>query len=122
MARTLAERRSAPDGSAKPRDPRGRSPMKTLVIAEAGSCHDRNLQKAFALIDAAADAGADVCKFQWWSNPEKLADRRRVPDGYRQIYRRYAFPAFWLGMMKSRCVDRGIEFMCTAYLPEDVAI
>lgn len=95
---------------------------RTLVIAEAGSTHDRNLQKAFALIDAAADAGANVVKFQWWSDPNRLADRRRVPDYYRHIYQRYAFPAFWLGMMKSRCVDRGIEFMATVYLPEDVAV
>lgn len=38
--------------------------MKTLIIAEAGINHNRDMNKAVALIDAAKDAGADVVKFQ----------------------------------------------------------
>ena len=37
---------------------------KVLVIAEAGVNHDGDLTKALQLIDAAADSGADVVKFQ----------------------------------------------------------
>jgi len=37
---------------------------RVLVIAEAGVNHDGDLGKAMALVDAAADVGADIVKFQ----------------------------------------------------------
>jgi len=38
--------------------------MKTLIIAEAGVNHNGDMELARKLIDAAADAGADMVKFQ----------------------------------------------------------
>ena len=38
--------------------------MKTLVIAEAGVNHNGDIEIAKKLIDIAADAGADLVKFQ----------------------------------------------------------
>ncbi len=38
--------------------------MRTLIIAEAGVNHNGEIEMAKALIDIAADAGADVVKFQ----------------------------------------------------------
>ena len=40
---------------------------RCLVIAEAGVNHNGDLALAKALIDAAADAGADLVKFQTFS-------------------------------------------------------
>src|SRR6202000_1990607 len=40
------------------------SKQHTLVIAEAGVNHSGGLETAIALVDAAADAGADIVKFQ----------------------------------------------------------
>ncbi len=37
---------------------------RVLIIAEAGVNHDGNIEQAFRLIDVAADAGADLVKFQ----------------------------------------------------------
>lgn len=42
----------------------GTSSQKVIIIAEAGVNHNGNLDNAFKLIEAAADAGADYVKFQ----------------------------------------------------------
>ncbi len=96
--------------------------MRTLVIAEMASAHDGSLQKALELIDVAARAGADVVKAEFWSDPDRLADRRRVPHAFREHYRRYQVPAEWLAILKAECDEQHVEFMCTAYLPEDIAV
>jgi sialic acid synthase SpsE len=95
---------------------------RTLVIAECGSCHDGSLKQAERLIEAAATAGVDIAKFQWWSDADRLADRRQVPDTYREIYRRYQVPQSWLPALRRRCDSFGLEFMATSYLPEDVPV
>lgn len=46
-----------------------------FIIAEAGINHDGKLDQAFALIDAAAEAGADAVKFQMFQ-----ADRMYQKD------------------------------------------
>ena len=38
--------------------------MKTLIIAEAGVNHNGDIELAKKLIDIAAEAGADLVKFQ----------------------------------------------------------
>lgn len=95
--------------------------MKTHVIAEAGSCHDGRLDRALALVYAAHAAGADAVKFQWWSSPDRLADRRRVPVEYRQIYRDYQMPLSWVVALSEAAARLGLEFLCTTYLPGDAA-
>lgn len=96
--------------------------MSTFLIAEAASCHDMNWRKARALIDLAAASGWDACKFQFWSDADRLADRRKVPDYYRRIYHEYQMPVGWLERLKSACDGAGLEFMCTTYLPEDIEV
>lgn len=95
---------------------------RTLVIAEVGSTHDREYPKAHSLVSIARHCGADIVKFQFWSSAHRLADRRRVPVEYRDIYTRYAIPESWLFALKFRADADGIEFMCSTYLPEDVAV
>lgn len=94
--------------------------MSTFVIAEAGSCHDGDYGKAEQLVQAAAHAGADACKFQYWSSARRLADRRNALD-YFEVYSKYQLPEHWLENLKIECEVWGIEFMTTCYLPEDIA-
>lgn len=93
-----------------------------FVIAEAASTHDGSLDRAIELIGIAARAGADACKFQFWSDADLLADRRKVEPEYRDIYRRYQVPVGWLPILRDECAEAGIEFMCTTFLPQDIAV
>lgn len=93
--------------------------MRTLVIGEAGSCHSGDLTEALELIRIAAEAGADVCKFQWVSSAQSLSARRRAPE-YLRAYQLIEFPFWWHERLKSECERQGLEYMCTAYLKEDL--
>ena len=57
--------------------------MKTLIIAEAGVNHNGDLDLARQLIDAAAEAGADIVKFQTFS-ADRLASRTAPLAEYQQ--------------------------------------
>ena len=94
--------------------------MSVFIIAEAGSCHEGSLDRARALAQAAAYAGADACKFQFWSSASRLAERRHMADA--SVYERYRMPIEWLPILKETCDDLGVDFMATAYLPEDIVV
>ena len=94
---------------------------RTFVIAEAGSCHDNEWGKAVELILTAKRVGADACKFQFWSNATRLAERRHA-SAYLGVYHKYQLPVEWLPLLKAQCDHAGIEFMTTCYLPEDIPV
>lgn len=94
---------------------------RTLVIAECGSSHDGSLDKACELVAAARAVGADVAKFQYFSSADRMAERRRTSKQLRDIYQRYQVPKTWLPALWDECRRQGVEFMCSTYLPEDVA-
>ena len=87
--------------------------MSVFLIAEAGSCHDSNLNQAFALVETAKQCGADAVKFQTF-NAKTLAERRNAPD-YLPIYQQYEMPLEWLPCLYKKCEDVGIELMTTIY-------
>ncbi|SNZ20124.1 N-acetylneuraminate synthase [Cohaesibacter gelatinilyticus] len=57
--------------------------MHTLIIAEAGVNHNGDMNMARQLIEAAADAGADMVKFQTFK-----ADRLVTPDAQKADYQK----------------------------------
>lgn len=93
--------------------------MAVFVVAEVGSTHDGDLDKAYRLIRLAADIGANACKFQFWSSSERLAYRRNAL-AYRAIYHRYMMPSQWLPLLGAECDARGVEFMSTVYAESDI--
>ena len=104
---------------------------KVLVIAEAGVNHDGDLKKAMQLIDAAADSGADVVKFQTFkaqhlvtTDAELAQYQRRVsarhicePDGNSQLrlLEKLQLTREDHTKLKEHCGRRGVEFFSTAF-------
>jgi N,N'-diacetyllegionaminate synthase len=97
----------------------------TYVIGEAGACGDADLTKMLAQIDACAKAGVNAVKFQWTSDATAMGNRRgrATADGYDLIYRRYLmWDDDWHQHLYDRCVDVGVDYLCTVYLPKDVRV
>jgi len=88
------------------------------IIAEAGSCHEETLSNAIRLIEVAAEAGADACKFQMWSSPTRMRERRHIDTSGQ--YDQGSIRPQWLSNLRDKCHAVNIAFACSVYLPEDV--
>jgi N-acetylneuraminate synthase len=97
----------------------------TLIIAEAGVNHSGSLETALALVDAAADAGADIVKFQTF-NANSLAGRSARKADYQQrttdaaesqraMLQRLELPHSAHPPLIARAKQRGIEFLSTPF-------
>jgi N,N'-diacetyllegionaminate synthase len=92
-----------------------------LTIAEIGSNHDGSLDRALALIDAAADAGADAVKFQSFTAATLLARRRPSPTGGWEpapaypTLERLELPIDWHAPLRDRAAARGVVFLSTPF-------
>ena len=91
------------------------------VIAEAGSNHNGSLPTALALIDVAAEAGADAVKFQGFRArtlyprsagvSDYLGDPRTIYD----IIEAMELDPAWLPTLAAHCTKRGVHFLCTPF-------
>lgn len=89
----------------------------TFIIAEAGSNHDGDVATAKRLCMLAKNAGCDAVKFQYCSDYETLAKRRHMESPPFP----FSIKTEWLDGLKKYCDELDIEFMCTVYLPQDIA-
>ena len=98
--------------------------MKTLIIAEAGVNHNGDEALALALVDRAADCGADIVKFQTFK-ADKLVRKGAAKAEYQQrttgggdqhsMLRSLELSDELHRKLLERCAARGIEFMSTAF-------
>lgn len=98
-----------------------RGSRRCYVIAEAGSNHNGDLGKALALVDAAADAGADAVKFQLFradrlyprgaGTADYLRDERDIVD----IVGDLELPSEWLPTLAEHASRRGVDFLVTPF-------
>lgn len=98
--------------------------MKTLIIAEAGVNHNKNLDTALKLCDAAKQCGADVVKFQTWiteniitHNVEKAEyqkENTNNDDSQFEMLKKLELSQDDFRKIKKHCDDIGIIFASTA--------
>lgn len=96
-----------------------------LIIAEAGVNHNGQRDLAFALVDAAADAGADAVKFQTF-DAKKLASKSAPKAAYQErttdaaesqlaMLEKLELSREWHVELQAHARARGIEFLSTAF-------
>lgn len=103
---------------------------RTLIIAEAGVNHSGSLETALALVDAAADAGADIVKFQTFKanalagrSANKANYQQRTTDAsesQRAMLQRLELPHAAHHTLIARAKQRGIEFLSTPFDPQSL--
>jgi len=105
---------------------------KTLIIAEAGVNHNGDIKLAKQLIDAAAEAGADVVKFQTF-NADRLVTRNAKKAGYQnqttdgkesqhEMLSRLELSVEIHKELIAYCAARGISFFSTGFDIESIEL
>ena len=96
------------------------SPRQPLFIAEASSNHGRDLSRALAFVDAAADAGCDAVKFQLFKIDRMFAPEILSQSPKHRSRREWELPLSHLKPLSEHCRARGIQFSCTPFYLEAV--
>ena len=92
-----------------------------FIIAEAGSNHNGSLSQAKALIDIAADAGADAVKFQVYRahrlyvRDAGVSDYLKVPRPIYDIIQEMELPYEWIPELAQYSRQKGIYFMASPF-------
>jgi N,N'-diacetyllegionaminate synthase len=104
---------------------------RTLIIAEAGVNHNGDINLAMQLIDAAAEAGADIVKFQTFNADrqvtriaEKAEYQKRETGSAESQYemlRRLELTESMHHQLISHCAERKIEFLSTGFDIESIS-
>ena len=106
-------------------------PTPCLIIAEAGINHNGSLDMALRLVDTAADAGADVVKFQTFS-AERLVTGSAPKAEYQientgddssqhAMLRKLELDQDAHERLLTHCGNRGIEFLSTPFDEQSLA-
>jgi sialic acid synthase SpsE len=93
------------------------------VIAEAGANHNRDLDTAFELIDAARRAGADAVKFQTYSGKRIYSSKtprfeylKGVSDKPpAELLEEIELPREWQVQLADRAREQGIDFFSSPF-------
>jgi len=102
---------------------------RVLIIAEAGVNHDGDIEQALRLIDVAADAGADLVKFQTFDanalatasaglaayQEQASGSENQSRTGQLAMLQRLQLSEQDHMMLIEHCEDRGIGFFSTAF-------
>lgn len=88
---------------------------KCFIIAEAGSNHNNDFDKALKLIDVAVEAGADAVKFQTFKADKhyskKTPDFDYLEESPYELIKKLELNRNWQKDLKKHCDKKGISFL-----------
>ena len=101
------------------------------IIAEAGSNHDRDIDKALALIDAAADSGCNAIKFQSFSGEdiasnyqckytELSPEYKKWGNNLQELYKNCSLPDDFYEPLFEYAKERDIHFLSSPFSEQAV--
>ena len=93
--------------------------FKTKIIAEIGWNHMGDMTLAKKMINSAAINGADLCKFQTWSE-ENLKSGPWDNDGRREIYKKAQLSKDNHIELINFCKNNSVEFLTSVFNYNDV--
>lgn len=96
--------------------------MTVHFCAEVSSNHARDLERCFAFVDAAAEAGCDSVKFQLFKVDELFAPEILAKSEKHRARKGWELPTNLLGPIASRCRRRRIQFGCTPFYLDAVDV
>src|SRR5580658_9676872 len=99
----------------------GAHPTWPLFIAEASSNHGRDLSRAKAFVDAAADSGCGAVKFQLFKIDRMFAPEILARSAKHRARAEWELPLSHLAPLAEHCSARKIRFSCTPFYLEAVA-
>ena len=103
-------------------------PRVPIIVAETGTAHGGDLARGLDLIDAAADAGADIAKVQVVFADEILppeAGLVPLPGGdtpLYEVFRKLERPLEFYAALAERAAARGIGFLASPFGEKSVRI
>ena len=89
------------------------------IIAEIGWNHLGDMKIAKKMIDVASKSGADICKFQSWSE-RNLKSGPWDNDGRREIYKKAQLTHDQHYLLKEHCELRNVDFLTSIFNENDV--
>jgi sialic acid synthase SpsE len=100
----------------------GENPCR--FIAEISNNHNGDIERAFRLIEAAKEAGADLVKFQAYTSLElvELRGNGKAPEPWgsegwtmANLYEKAATPLAWFGELSGKCAEVGIPWFASVF-------
>ncbi len=101
---------------------------KVLIVAEAGSNHNGDLDTALELIKSAKDAGADAIKFQSFTlndlfSPSHYEQALNIPDStWMKNIERLSFKPDWIRPISEEALLAGIPWFSTPFSEKAVQV
>jgi len=91
---------------------------KPYIIAEIGSNHDQSIDKAFRMIDLAAEAGVHAVKFQLFKADKMYPAGTKMYD----IFKSIELNTDWLPKLVKHCRKVGVQFMASPFDEESASL